>query len=465
MAIAPDGPFYSLDALSDAFRDGSAKPSQVMRAHLDRIAKYDGKLGAFETVFEEEAMEAAEAAEKAIATGHRIGPLHGMPFALKDICEFEGRRTTWGSMAFKDRISDHTGTLARRLTAAGGIVIGKTKTVECAFGGWGTNQVMGTPRNPWDMQDHRIPGGSSSGSGVSLAAGFAVCAVGTDTGGSVRLPAAFCGITGLKVTEGRLPTDGIMPLSHTLDTPGPMARSIRDTLIMYLVMEGWAGCDIDRDRDNGKGFYSEIDKGVAGLRLGQLDESERANCTAEILDGYDEAVEHLARLGAQIEIFSAPDSYREMTEVNGNIIAVEGYFHHGARYEDDSLPLDGDVRARMRGGRDITAQQYVTALQNRVVLKSRFDQAMGGLDAVLTPSTTMIAPKLAETDQAIAPSHFSRPFNYMGMCALSVPGSLTPAGMPTALQVVGRPHTEAMILRIGAALERAQPSVPGPSLD
>ena len=123
MAIAPDGPFYSLDALSDAFRDGSAKPSQVMRAHLDRIAKYDGKLGAFETVFEEEAMAAAEAADKTIATGHRIGPLHGMPFALKDICEFEGRRTTWGSMAFKDR--RHTGTLARRLTAAGGIVIGK----------------------------------------------------------------------------------------------------------------------------------------------------------------------------------------------------------------------------------------------------------------------------------------------------------------------------------------------------
>ena len=181
---------------------------------------------------------AAEAADKAIRAGHAVGPLHGVPVALKDLVDLEGRVTTGGSKVWAKRVSAVTATLARRLISAGMIVLGKTHTVEFAMGGWGTNTHMGTPWNPWDATVHRTPGGSSSGSGVAVAAGLAPAAIGTDTGGSVRLPASWCGIVGLKVTVGRISTFGVLPLSTTLDTPGPMARSVEDAALLYRVLNG-----------------------------------------------------------------------------------------------------------------------------------------------------------------------------------------------------------------------------------
>jgi aspartyl-tRNA(Asn)/glutamyl-tRNA(Gln) amidotransferase subunit A len=201
-------------------------PVDLVDALLERIRTQDRRLHAFVEVSEEEARLAAEAAHKAIRSGHQIGPLHGIPIALKDLIEIEGRVTTGGSEVWRDRRSTVTATLARRLIAAGLIVIGKTHTVEFAMGGWGTNQHRGTPWNPWDPTTARTPGGSSSGSGVAVAAGMAPWAIGTDTGGSVRLPASWCGLSGLKTTIGRVSTYGILPLSPTLDTPGPLgARS------------------------------------------------------------------------------------------------------------------------------------------------------------------------------------------------------------------------------------------------
>ena len=177
------------------------------------IESLDNKLGAFETVFSDDAMRQAHLADIEISAGSYIGPLLRIPFAIKDIFDLEGTICTKGSLALKKNRSECTGTVVQRLISAGGIIIGKTKTVEHAFGGWGTNQKMGTPWNPWDTKNHRIPGGSSSGSAVATAAKMAVFAIGSDTGGSIRLPAAFCGITGLKLTEGTIPCDGIMPLS------------------------------------------------------------------------------------------------------------------------------------------------------------------------------------------------------------------------------------------------------------
>src|SRR5580692_11324688 len=213
-------------------------PVDVVEACLARIAKHEPKLRAFVDVYEDEARLAAEAADKAIRSGHAVGPLHGVPIALKDLIDIEGRVTTGGSEAWRDRISPVTATLARKLIAAGLIVIGKTHTVEFALGGWGTNQHRGTPWNPWDPEVARTPGGSSSGSGVAVAAGFAPWAIGTDTGGSVRLPASWCGLTGLKTTIGRVSTYGILPLAPTLDTPGPMARSVIDAVLLYNAMQG-----------------------------------------------------------------------------------------------------------------------------------------------------------------------------------------------------------------------------------
>ncbi len=464
MPIEPTDPFISLAELSEAFRTGAASPIQVIEAHLERIARLDPKIGAYQVVYANEARSAAEAADRAIASGHRIGPFHGIPFGLKDICDLEGRVTTGGSMAMKDRISAATGTLTRRLIAAGGIVLGKTRTVECAFGGWGTNQHMGTPWNPWDMEIHRAPGGSSAGSATALAAGMAVCAVGTDTGGSVRLPAAFCGLTGLKVTEGRLPTDGILPLSHTLDTPGPLARSVLDTILMFEVMDGSEGWAMDRDRAAGAGLYSVLSQGVAGLRLGALDDHERAACSTEVLAAYDAALETLRRLGAAIDVFTPPRRYADITEANGKLISAEAYAHHGAMYSDPDNPMDEDVRPRILAGRSVTAADYVHILQDRRVAQAAYYKAMRGFDAVLTPTVTTSAPAIAEVDQSVSPGHFTRPFNYLGMCGLALPTGLTPDGLPTSLQIAARGGEEAMALRIGAALELAQPILIRPDL-
>jgi aspartyl-tRNA(Asn)/glutamyl-tRNA(Gln) amidotransferase subunit A len=205
--------------LSQAFAARTLSPVDAVDALLERIARRDPLLHSFIAVYADDARLAAEGADRAIRSGHRMGPLHGVPIALKDLVDLEGRVTTGGSKVWANRVSPVTATLAERAIAAGMIVLGKTHTVEFAMGSWGTNTHMGTPRNPWDLAVHRTPGGSSSGSAVAVAAGLAPIAIGTDTGGSVRLPAGWCGIVGLKVTAGRISTYGVLPLSFTLDTP------------------------------------------------------------------------------------------------------------------------------------------------------------------------------------------------------------------------------------------------------
>ena len=221
-----DPTFMTVHALSAAIADGSLTSVDIVECCLRRIADYDGKLHAFVEVYGDEARLAAKAADQAIRSGHRLGPLHGIPIALKDIIDMEGRVTTGGSKAWTDRVSPTTATVAQRLINAGMIVIGKTHSVEFAMGGWGTNTHMGTPWNPWDLETARTPGGSSSGSGVAVASGMAPAAIGTDTGGSVRLPASYCGLAGLKTTVERVSLHGVLPLSETLDTPGPMTRAV-----------------------------------------------------------------------------------------------------------------------------------------------------------------------------------------------------------------------------------------------
>src|SRR6476659_7203334 len=208
-------------------------PVDLVDEFLTRIERLEPRLHAFVSVNAANARLAAEAADKAIRSGHAVGPLHGIPIAIKDLVEIEGEIAMGGTAAWRNRIAPRTATLMRKLMAAGMISLGKTHTVEFAYGGWGTNQHLGTPWNPWDPTTHRAPGGSSSGSGVAVAARLAPCAIGTDTGGSVRLPASWCGITGLKTTIGRISVHGVLPLAATLDTPGPMTRSVEDAAILF----------------------------------------------------------------------------------------------------------------------------------------------------------------------------------------------------------------------------------------
>jgi aspartyl-tRNA(Asn)/glutamyl-tRNA(Gln) amidotransferase subunit A len=450
-----DTAFLTMTELSAGFASGALSPVAVMDRYLDRIAQYDEKLHAFVTVYADDARLAAQAAENAQKAGHRVGPLHGIPIAMKDIVDMEGRVTTGGSLPWRDRVSPTTATLVERLVAAGMIVIGKTHTVEFAMGGWGTNQHMGTPWNPWDTAVHRTPGGSSAGSGVSVAAGLAPCAIGTDTGGSVRLPAAWCGLVGLKTTIGRISTYGVLPLASTLDTPGPMCRTVEDAALLYNAMQG-----PDPRDPHTKGVEFEdptpsMRRGVKGLRLAKMGARERDGVDAEVLAAYDASLETLARLGAEIVEVELPGRFTGLGAITGKIIGAEGYLFVGDRVDDLELQIDEDVRPRIWIGKDMTAREYLEILRQREAVKQAYDEALADIDAYLTPTTATPAVALNDVDQDETPATFTRVVNLLDRCALSIPNGSTDGGLPTSLQIMCGAYDEAMALRIGWALQEA----------
>ncbi|HUL57411.1 MAG TPA: amidase [Usitatibacter sp.] len=427
--------------LSREISAGRLSPVDVIDALLARIARLDPKLHAYIAVYDEDARAAAAAAGKEIRAGRSRGPLHGVPIAVKDIIDIEGRITTCGSMTRLANVARTTATVVRRALDAGMIVLGKTHTVEFACGAWGTNQYMGTPWNPWDMKQARTPGGSSSGSGVAVAARMAPWALGTDTGGSVRQPAAWCGITGLKTTIGRIGTDGIHPLSPTLDTPGPMARTVRDAALLYKVLQ---------DTDDP---MPTLEDGVRGLTLARLPAPDREGIEAAVLEAYDRSLEQLAALGARIVEIELPFRLKDFVSVH--LSMAEGYYVNRAVIDDPAAKIDEVVRRRLTGGSKILAHEYYASLRLREEQKLRFADAMAGIDAFLTPSTETAPLALATLDQSGLPVRFARFVNILDLCALALPNGFTAEGLPTSLQVVCRGNDEAMALRIGERLQGA----------
>ncbi len=430
-------------------------PVEIVEAALARIAAHDPKLHAYVDVYVDDARLAAEAADKAIRSGHAVGPLHGVPIALKDLIDIEGRVTTGGSMVWCERRSPDTATLARKLIAAGMIVLGKTHTVEFAMGGWGTNQHMGTPWNPWDLEAPRTPGGSSAGSGVAVAAGMAPWAIGTDTGGSVRLPASWCGLSGLKTTIGRVSTYGILPLAPSLDTPGPMTRSVEDAALLYAVMQGADPLDprtlsAPAPIDPAAGMR----RGVSGMRLARMPEAEREGCTPEMLAAYDAALDLLARQGAEIVDIPLPCRFADATTATGRIIGSEAYALIGELVDNPALPIDEAVRPRIQIGRNISARDYLAALAERDRMKRDFLAALDGVDALLTPTTQTPSVRVESVDQSTTPAHFTRFVNLLELCALSIADGFTRTGLPLSLQIICRPYDEATALRIGWAYQQ-----------
>ena len=431
-------------------------PVDVVDACLARIEKYESRLNAFVSVHAKEARLAAEAADKAIRSGHGLGPLHGVPLALKDLVEFKGHVTTGGCAVWKDRVSDYTATLAQKLVGAGMIVLGKTHTVEFAYGAWGTNQHMGTPWNPWDLKVQRTPGGSSAGSAVALAARMVPFALGTDTGGSVRIPAAWCGLTGLKTTIGRISTHGVLPLSPTLDTPGPITRSVEDCAILLVAMQGPDPRDPLTLALPPSDPFPTLKRGVKGLKLACMPASERAMFDAQMLEAYDRSLKELAALGAEIvTVREGGPSFRENGDLVAQIISSEIYPIRADLVDDPFSKLDDAVRARIRMGASITARQYRDVLALRERAKAEFAARIDGVDAVLTPSTMTPALPLTEIDQSKTPALSTRWVNFLDLCALSLPNGMTPGGLPTSLQIVCRGGDESLALRIGWALEQA----------
>ena len=430
-------------------------PVDLVDECIARIARLEPRLQAFVSINAARARLAAEAADKAIRAGHAVGPLHGIPIAIKDLVEIEGEIAMGGTAAWRNRIAPHTATLMRRLMAAGMINLGKTHTVEFAYGGWGTNQHLGTPWNPWDGSTHRTPGGSSSGSGVAVAARMAPCAIGTDTGGSVRIPAAWNGVTGLKTTIGRISTFGVLPLSPTLDTPGPITRDVEDAALLLAVLQG----EDSRDRRT-LGVHdvepmADLRRGVKGLRLARLPNDERDGIDVEVLAAYDRSVDALASLGAEIVDVTLPSRFADLGAINGRIMSAEAYAALAELVDDNAQPLDQDVRPRVRAGATISSRDYLVALAERERMKASFDAAIEGVDALLTPTAVTPALPVASIDQNTTPAMFTRWVNFLDLCAAAVPNGFTVGGLPTSMQIVCRGYAEPLALRIGYAYQAA----------
>jgi aspartyl-tRNA(Asn)/glutamyl-tRNA(Gln) amidotransferase subunit A len=445
-------PFASLVELSAKLAREEVSAQDLAEAYLERIRRFDPALHAYVHVDENLARRHARAADERRASGLTLGPLDGVPVALKDLLEVEGFPTGVGSALWKTRVSATTAEVVRHLLAAGMVPLGKTHMVEFAFGTWGTNPHLGTPRNPWDLATHRVPGGSSSGSGVAVAAGLAPAAIGSDTGGSVRIPAALNGITGLKTSGGLVSTEGAFPLSTTLDTIGPMTRSAVDAALLAAAMLGSGTAA----RAFAARATMEPGATLAGVRIAVLSADQFPIAVEpDVAAAVAAAASVLRALGAEVIERRFPFDFDDLMRRNGQLIAAEAWSVHRAYVEDERLPIGPGVRRRIVGGKAIAAADYIDALAHRRAARQQWVDWMQSCDALLTPTVPMAACPLEAVDETATPlASFTRAGNYLDTCALSLPAGFSGQGLPVGAQLLGRPGTDAALLGIGIAFQQ-----------
>jgi aspartyl-tRNA(Asn)/glutamyl-tRNA(Gln) amidotransferase subunit A len=459
--MSTDSAFSSLSELSRRLDQGETSSEAIVAGCLARIAALDGKLHAFVEVYGDEALERARTADAERTAGQVRGPLHGLPIALKDLLHVKGRQTTAGSKSWLGRISDHTATAVERLLAAGMIPLGKTHMVEFAFGGWGRNQPMGAPWNPWDLTTQRVAGGSSSGSAVAVAAGLAPAALGSDTGGSIRIPASLCGLTGLKTTYGLISLHGAVPLSTTLDSLGPLTHSVDDAALLTAAMAGPDPRDpatLGAPRFDLAAAMADIPD-LRAMRIAALStEQFSPDVVPDVRRVHAEMIAVLRALGATVEETRVPLDFEDLMVRNGRLIATEAYALHRGYIEDERLPIDPWVRKRVLGGKGISAADYIDELTLKRRSGAQFADWMRGRDALLTPTLPITATPIADVDEAATPlATYTRVANYLGICALSLPGGFTAGNLPIGMQFLGAAFAEATLVRIGRAVQRATP--------
>jgi aspartyl-tRNA(Asn)/glutamyl-tRNA(Gln) amidotransferase subunit A len=443
-------------AAAECLRGGTLSPVAYTAALLERIDKLDGRFHAFIRVTPELALASARQAEREIRAGDWRGPLHGVPFALKDIIDWAGLPTTAHSKLLLDNIARSDAFVSQRLKSAGGIMMGKLATHEFAIGGPSFDLPWPPAVNPWG--GNHFPGGSSSGSGVALACGMLPAALGSDTGGSVRNPASMCGIVGMKPTYGLVSRRGVLPLANSLDHVGPMTRNVRDNALLLQVIAGHDGDDPASADVRRQDYAADLERGVKGLRIGLVRHFYTEDFTAhpEQIAALDRAAEVLRELGAEVrEIRLAPlEQYATCTRI---IIRCEAFAMH--RPWLSARPQDyGDLaRQRILDGAVVSAADYIDALRLRARLTRQTLLAFADIDVALTASNMDPACPIEDADACarLYPRQARQPFNVTGQPALAMPAGLTQDGLPLSLQLIGHPFQEAMVYRVAAAYERA----------
>ena len=457
--MIPGHPHWlTLTELARALAERRISSREIITEYLERISTLDRKLHAFIEVFAEDALAAADNADRERAAGRAHGALHGLPIAIKDLVHIRGRMTTAGSKSRPHGVAQETATAAERLMAVGMIPLGKTHLVEFAFGGWGRNAPMGAPWNPWDANVHRVAGGSSSGSAVAVAAGFAPAALGSDTGGSIRIPAALCGLTGFKPTYGVVSLAGAYPLATTLDSLGPITHTVYDAALLCAVMAGLDPRDPATLAAPAIDFAGALalEPELRGLRITALPiEQFTWPAQPDVLNARAEAIAVFRSLGATVEEVRAPFDFEDVMVRNGRLIAAEAYALHRAYIEDPSLEIDPWVRKRVVGGKALSAADYIDEIAARKRVASAFAEWMRGRDALLTPTLPITATALDEVDEATTPlATFTRAANYLGACAVSLPAGFSAEGLPIGVQLLGAPFADATLVHLGRAFQR-----------
>jgi aspartyl-tRNA(Asn)/glutamyl-tRNA(Gln) amidotransferase subunit A len=453
---------WTLESLAAAIRARAVSPVEVTRECLARIERLDGRLRAFITVDHAGALETARRLEADQGRGTWRGPLHGVPLAFKDLCFVRGLPTSCGTRTAEYFLAEQDCTVVARLAAAGAVTLGKLNMTELAMGPFGDNAHHGHAQNPW--RAGHCAGGSSSGSAVAVAAGLALGAVGSDTGGSIRLPAAACGIVGLKPTYGRVSRAGAMPLSWSNDHVGPMARTVRDCARLLQVMAGADPLDPTASPAPVPDYLASLGGGLAGLRVGLVENFFFQGVHAEMEAAVRAAVDVVARLGARVSELRVPDP-QTTSDITNLISRAEASTIHARLLRERPHEIQPVVRARLELGTRIPAYDYLQALRLRARLARAFiTEVFAQVDVLVAPVIPEPAPPLDHATEGPVHelvarqgrfSRLTRPFNGLGLPALSVPCGFSSAGLPLAFQIVGRPFDERTVLRLGDAYQHA----------
>ncbi|HEX2364484.1 MAG TPA: amidase [Bradyrhizobium sp.] len=451
----------TLTAVAKAIADKQVSSHEATRSCLHRIAQWQPKLNAFMAVEAESALKAADEADAALAKGKNRGPLHGVPLAHKDMYYDAGKVVTCGSLIRRDFVPATTSTALQRLKDAGTVRLGSLQMVEFAYGPTGHNYHHGAVHNPW--KSGYITGGSSSGSGSAVAARLTFAALGSDTGGSIRMPAHFCGVTGLKVTWGRVSRAGAMPLSQSLDTVGPLARTVEDCALLLGLMAGADPEDPTASLAPVPNYMAATTASIKGLKIGVPTSFYVDELDADVAKALDETIAVLKREGADIVKVELPDQ-RQLSAACQIVLATEAAAYHKRWLIERPQDYGPQVLMRLQNGLAIPGVLYLEAMRWRGPALAAHVAATSDVDAVLAPVAPVAAPTIAESDVGNSPNaeaviqrltRFTRPINYLGLPSLSIPSGFNPRGLPIGMQLVGRSFDEATLLTIGAAFQRA----------
>lgn len=437
---------------SDLFANGIQAWSQRVRAgeinfehtvnHCSELIKQSGKLNAFECLDTERALATAAALDDLLKQGTDLGPVMGLPIGVKDIMAAEGLPTTNGSNADTSSLSGTEGQVVDRLKRSGAIVMGKTRTVEFALGATGVNESRGTPWNPVDLDTHRIPGGSSSGSAVATSASLIGMGLGTDTGGSIRIPACFTGIVGYKTSVGQWPSDGVFSLSSTLDSIGPLCRTVNDAALMHQLITG----EPVPSRDS-----------IKGLRLGIVEDLFLDDLDSKVAEDFEQACQVLEQAGAHLVRLKFPEVHERAPLFTAIVPAELISFLTPERFSSICDGVDTVTASRAAVGLDVSAHAYVSALRRREELITKANTTFEQVDVWLSPTCPFVPMPLADLttekghQRALLASRNTQPGNLLDMCGLSLP--MHKEGLPTGLQITMRLNQDANLLSIGAAVE------------